>query len=132
SFLGLLYVTLRIDWMLAVIAVSVSPILWVLARKSSRRTRTGWDGIRKLDSSAMLVLYEALSSIRVVKAFGQEQYEDQRFKLRSRHRMEQQVKVASMQAWFHVLITTTIAAGTAAGLWVGVPPGPAGGPAAGG
>jgi ATP-binding cassette, subfamily B, bacterial len=120
SFLGLLYVTLKIDWALAVIAVSVSPILWVLARKSSRRARTGWDGIRKLDSSAMLVLYEALSSIRVVKAFGQEQYEDQRFKLRSRHRMEEQVKVASMQATFHVLITTTIAAGSAVALWVGV------------
>src|SRR5262249_36609113 len=67
------------------------------------------------------------SSIRVVKAFGQEQYEDQRFKLRSRHRMEQQVKVASMQAWFHVLITTTIAAGTAAALWGGVRHGQAGG-----
>ncbi|HET7871178.1 MAG TPA: ABC transporter ATP-binding protein [Terriglobales bacterium] len=120
SFLGLLYVTLRIDWVLAIIAVSVSPILWVLARRSSRRARSGWDGIRKLDSSAMLVLYEALSSIRVVKAFGQEQYEDHRFKLRSRHRMEQQVKVASMQATFHVLITTTIAAGSAAAMWVGV------------
>jgi ATP-binding cassette subfamily B protein len=68
----------------------------------------------------MLVLYEALSSIRVVKAFGQEQFEDQRFKLRSRHRMEEQVKVASMQARFHVLVTGTIAVGSAAAMWVGV------------
>jgi ATP-binding cassette subfamily B protein len=120
SFLGLLYVTLRIDWVLAVIAVSVSPLLFVLARRSCRRARSGWDGIRKLDSSAMLVLHEALSSIRAVKAFGREEYEDQRFKLRSRHRMEEQVRVASIQATFHVLITTTIAAGSAAALWVGV------------
>jgi ATP-binding cassette subfamily B protein len=120
SFFALLYVTLRIDWVLSVIAVSISPVLFVLARKSSRRARVGWDGIKKLDSSAMLVLYEALSSIRVVKAFGQEQFEDQRFKLRSRHRMEEQVKVASMQAMFHVLITTTIALGSAGAMWVGV------------
>jgi ATP-binding cassette subfamily B protein len=120
SFATLLYVTLRIDWVLAVIAVSVSPVLFLLARKSSRRARTGWDGIKKLDSSAMLVLYEALSSIRVVKAFGQEEFEDHRFRLRSRHRMEEQVKVASMQAVYHVLITTTIAAGSAAAMWVGV------------
>jgi len=120
SFMGLLYVTLRIDWVLAVIAVSVSPVLLLLARKSSRQARSGWDGVRKLDSSAMLVLYEALSSIRAVKAFGREEYEDQRFKLRSRHRMQEQVKVASMQATFHVLITATIAAGSAAALWVGV------------
>ena len=120
SFLGLLYVTLRIDWQLALIAISVSPVLFLLARKSCRRARSGWEGIRKLDSSAMMVLYEALSSIRAVKAFGREEYEDQRFKLRSRHRMEEQVRVASMQATFHVLITTTIAAGSAAALWVGV------------
>jgi ATP-binding cassette, subfamily B, bacterial len=120
TFFALLYVTLRIDWVLAMIAVSVAPFLFYLTRKSSRRARTGWDGIKKLDSSAMLVLYEALSSIRVVKAFGQEQFEDQRFKLRSRHRMEKQVKVASMQACFHVLITTTIAVGSAAAMWVGV------------
>jgi ATP-binding cassette subfamily B protein len=120
SFFALLYVTMRIDWVLALIAVAVSPVLFVLARKSSRRARKGWDGVKKLDSSAMLVLYEALSSIRVVKAFGQEEFEDQRFKLRSRHRMQEQVKVASMQAGFHVLITTTIALGSAVAMWVGV------------
>ncbi|HET9364041.1 MAG TPA: ABC transporter ATP-binding protein [Candidatus Angelobacter sp.] len=119
SFFALLYVTMRIDWLMALIAVAVSPLLFVLARKSGRRARAGWDGIKKLDSSAMLVLYEALSSIRVVKAFGQEQFEDERFKLRSRQRMVEQVKVASAQATFHVLIASTIAAGTAAALWVG-------------
>jgi ATP-binding cassette subfamily B protein len=120
SFIALLYVTMRIDWALAAIALSVSPVLFVLARKSGRRARVGWDGIKKLDSSAMLVLYEALSSIRVVKAFGQERFEDERFKLRSRQRMVEQVKVASTQAVFHVLIASTIAVGTAAALWVGV------------
>lgn len=120
TFFALLYVTMRIDWVLAIIAVSVSPLLFLLARKSSRRARAGWDGIKKLDSSAMLVMHEALASIRVVKAFGQEEFEDQRFKLRSRHRMEEQVKVASIQAVFHVLISTTIAVGSAAAMWVGV------------
>jgi ATP-binding cassette, subfamily B, bacterial len=120
SFFALLYVTMRLDWKLAVIALCISPVLFLLARKSSRRARRGWDGIKKLDSSAMLVLYEALSSIRVVKAFGQEEFEDQRFKLRSRHRMEEQVKVASMQAIFHVLISTTIALASAAAMWIGV------------
>ena len=120
SFSALLYVTMRLDWQLATVALSISPVLFVLARRSSRRARRGWDGIKKLDSSAMLVLYEALSSIRVVKAFGQEEFEDQRFKLRSRHRMQEQVKVASMQAMFHVLISTTIALASAAAMWIGV------------
>ena len=56
----------------------------------------------------------------LVKAFGQEHFEDERFKMRSRQRMMEQVKVASTQASFHVLIATIIAAGTAAAMWVGV------------
>jgi ATP-binding cassette subfamily B protein len=120
SFAALLYVTLRLDWKLAVIALGISPVLFLLARRSSRHARSGWDGIKKLDSSAMLVLHEALASIRVVKAFAREPFEDQRFGLRSRQRMQEQVKVASRLAGFHVLITTTIAVGSAAALWVGV------------
>ncbi len=120
SFAALLYVTVRLDWKLAVIALSISPVLFLLARRSSRHARSGWDGIKKLDSSAMLVLHEALASIRVVKAFAREPFEDQRFGLRSRQRMHEQVKVASRLAGFHVLITTTIAVGSAAALWVGV------------
>ncbi|HEY6306643.1 MAG TPA: ABC transporter ATP-binding protein [Candidatus Angelobacter sp.] len=120
SFAALLYVMLRLDWKLAVIALSISPVLFLLARRSSRHARSGWDGIKKLDSSAMLVLHEALASIRVVKAFAREPFEDQRFGLRSRQRMQEQVKVASRLAGFHVLITTTVAVGSAAGLWVGV------------
>lgn len=120
SFVALLAVTLRLDWKLAIIAVSISPVLFLLARRSSRYARRGWDGIKKLDSSAMLVLHEALASIRVVKAFSREHFEDRQFRLRSRQRMEQQVSVAARQAGFHVLITATMAAGSAAALWVGV------------
>jgi ATP-binding cassette subfamily B protein len=120
SFVALLAVTLRLDWKLAIIAVSISPVLFLLARRSSRYARRGWNGIKKLDSSAMLVLHEALASIRVVKAFSREHFEDRQFRLRSRQRMEQQVSVAARQAGFHVLITATMAAGSAAALWVGV------------
>jgi ATP-binding cassette subfamily B protein len=120
TFVAMLYVTAQIDATLAVIALLLSPVLFLLARKSSRRARKGWDGVKKLDSSAMLVMHEALSSIRVVKAFGQEHFEDERFRLRSRQRMMEQLKVASTQAIFHVLITTTIAVGTASAMFFGV------------
>lgn len=120
SFLSLLYVTMRLDWKLSLISLAVSPVLFLLARRSGHQARRGWEGIKKLDSSAMLVLHEALGSIRVVKAFGQEQFEDHRFRLRSRHRMQEQIKVASRMATFSGLISATIAAGTAVALWIGV------------
>jgi len=120
SFVALLYVTMRMDWKLAAVALGLSPLLLGMSRSSGRHAREGWEGVKRLDSSAMLVLHEALASIRVVKAFGREQFENLRFRLRSRDRMAEQIKVASRLALFHVLISTTIAAGSAAALWIGV------------
>jgi ATP-binding cassette subfamily B protein len=119
TFVTMLYVTARIDWVLALIALLLSPALLLLARQSSRRARRGWDGVKRLDSSAMVVLHEVLASIRVVKAFGQEKFEDNRFRLRSRQRMGEQLKVASGQAIFHVMITTTVTLGTVMAMLVG-------------
>jgi ATP-binding cassette subfamily B protein len=68
----------------------------------------------------MLVMHEALASVRAVKAFGQENYEDELFRRKSRMRMKEQVRLASIQAGFHVVVGITIALGTAAALIIGV------------
>jgi ATP-binding cassette subfamily B protein len=123
SFFGfgaMLLVTARISPRLAVIALLLSPVLFLLARHSSRKVRAGYDEVKQLDSSAMLVMHEALASLRAVKAFGQEGYEDELFRRKSRMRMKEQVRLASIQASFHVLVGVTIAIGTAAALVVGV------------
>lgn len=120
GFVAMLWVTLFINWQLAVIAILLSPLLFLLARHSSRKVRAGYDEVKELDSSAMLVMHEALASVRAVKAFVQEGYEDELFRRKSRLRMLEQVRLASIQARFHVLIGLTIALGTSAALIVGV------------
>jgi ATP-binding cassette subfamily B protein len=120
GFGAMLLVTARISPRLAVIALLLSPVLFLLARHSSRKVRAGYDEVKQLDSSAMLVMHEALASLRAVKALGQEGYEDELFRRKSRMRMKEQVRLASIQASFHVLVGVTIAIGTAAALVVGV------------
>lgn len=120
GFVAMLYVTARINWRLSLIAIILSPVLFLLARNSSRKVRAGYDEVKELDSSAMLVMHEALACVRAVKAFGQEGYEDELFRRKSRMRMVEQVRLASIQASFHVLVGLTIALGTAAALVVGV------------
>jgi ATP-binding cassette subfamily B protein len=68
----------------------------------------------------MSVIQEVIGSIRVVKAFGQERREHARFVRRSSERMSHQVQLSLQQALFNVLIGLTIAAGTAAALYIGV------------
>jgi ATP-binding cassette, subfamily B, bacterial len=120
TFSGMFYIVAHIDRSIAIVALVISPALMIAARRSSRRVRKGWQGVKTLDSSAMLLMNEALASIRVVKAFNTEDYEDSRFRLRSRERMTEQVRLAGIQAAYHLLISFAIAAGSAAALLIGI------------
>lgn len=120
GFVTMLLVTWSISRPMALISLCLSPVLFLLARNSSRKVRHGYDGVRELDSSAMLALNEALTSLRAVKAYGQEAYQDELFRRRSRLRMREQLKLSSVQAGFHVLIGLCIAFATAFALLVGV------------
>ena len=118
--LGMIYVTTRIDGVLAVIALAITPVLFFLSLGSSRLVRKRSREVKELDTSAMSVIQEVLGSIRVIKAFGQESREHERFVRHSSKRMSGQVKLSMMQATYNVLVGLTIAGGTAAALYVGV------------
>src|SRR6476469_889187 len=105
---------------LSIIALLMTPALSVLSLGCSRIVRLRSQTIKELDSSAMSVIQEVMGSIRVIKAFGQENREHDRFVRRSAQRMSQQVRLSLQQAIFNVLIGLTIAIGTAGALYVGV------------
>jgi ATP-binding cassette subfamily B protein len=120
TLLGMMYVCARIDFQLALIAVAISPALFLLSLACSRLVRRRSQEIKELDSTALSVIQEVLGSIRLVKAFGQESREQGRFVRHSSKRMSGQVQLSMLQAVFNVLIGLTIAGGTAAALYIGV------------
>jgi ATP-binding cassette, subfamily B, bacterial len=120
TFAALLAVTARLSWRIALIAAVVSPVLFVLARNSSRKLCKRNQEVSELDSSAMLVLHETFNCLRAVKAFGQESCEDERFRRKSRQRMAEQVRLASLQGGFHVLIGLCMALAAALAMVMGV------------
>ncbi len=117
---GMIYVSARMDWYLALIALTITPVLFLLSYGSSRLVRRRSREVKELDTTAMSVIQEVLGSIRVIKAFGQENREHERFIRHSSKRMSGQVRLSLMQAVFNVMVGLTIAAGTAAALYVGV------------
>ena len=117
---GLLLVTAWIDWQLALIALAVVPVLAVLTEYYRRRVRSGWAEVRRLDASALSALQEALSALRVVKAFGQEQREHARYVGRAGDAMRTQLRVIAGEATFGLLVALTLALGSALVLFVGV------------
>jgi ATP-binding cassette, subfamily B, bacterial len=116
---GMLYVTTRIDPLLGLIAVSVVPPLLLVLHVYRRRLRRGWHQAKALESSALSVVHEALSALRVVKAFGQEEREGERFIDRSGESMRVQVGLSSVEGRFGLAIATIMGLGAAAELFVG-------------
>ena len=117
---GMLFVSLRVDPALALIALAIVPPLAFLSYSCSGLVRRRSGTIKELDSSALSVIQEVLGAIRVVQAFGQERRESERFLRRSGHRMSGQVRLSIFQGLFNALTGLTIAAGSAAVLYVGV------------
>jgi len=120
TLLGMLVVCATIDLRLALIALAITPVLFLLTRACSRLVRQRSVKVKEIDSSAMSIIQEVLGSIRVIKAFGQEKREYERFVRRSNQRVDGQVRLARLQAVFNVLIALTISAGTATTLYLGV------------
>lgn len=120
TLVAMIVVTARMDLVLALIALTITPALFLLSLGCSRIVRKRSETIKNLDSSALAVIQEVIGSIRVIKAFGQENREHDRFVRRSVKRMSQQVRLSIQQAVFNVLIGLTIAIGTAAALYFGV------------
>jgi len=117
---GMIVVTARMDPLLSLVSLMITPVLFLLSLGCSRIVRQRSQTIKDLDSSAMSVIQEVIGSVRVIKAFGQENREHARFVRRSSERMSQQVRLSIQQALFNVAIGLTIALGTAAALYIGV------------
>jgi len=119
TLVSILYITAVLNWRLALVALTVAPLLLLLMKVSRKRLRGQSSHVKQLESSALSVVQEVLASLRVVKAFGQESREEQRFVDRSSEGMRARVHLTLLEGGLQVLIGLTTAFGTAAVLFIG-------------
>ena len=119
TLVGMFVVMMRLDWQLAVVALGVTPIVFVLARIYRMRLRKRSREVKKLETEALSVVYEVLTALRVVKAFAQEERELARFAHTSLRGVRERVKLAAAQGRLQLWVGLATAAGTATLLWVG-------------
>jgi ATP-binding cassette, subfamily B, bacterial len=115
-----IFVTAQIDWQLALVALAIVPALFVLSRVYTRRVRRRYHDLKELETSALGVLQDVLTAMRVVKAFGKERDEHARYIRRSDETVRARVRLSFTEAAFGLAVNTVIAIGTAAVLFVGV------------
>ncbi len=116
---SMIYVTTRINWRLAFIALAVSPVIFFVSRHYRRRLRTQSREVKKIESSAMSVVQEVLGAARVVKAFGQEDREGERFLEKSNEGMRARLRLALTEGGVGLLVALMTATGMAAVLYIG-------------
>src|SRR5229473_1638428 len=96
--LGLLAVVLQRDWKLAIVSLTVLPFVLVptlrLGRRIRRTTRTAQDNAAELNQ----VLQESLSGHQVVKSFGAEEVESNRFRDRAARLRRSNLRYVAQQA----------------------------------
>ncbi|HEU4480601.1 MAG TPA: ABC transporter ATP-binding protein, partial [Actinomycetota bacterium] len=113
-------VALRIDWQLCVVALAAAPLLFMSSQRFKNQMRPHYTGVKELESSALGVAQEVLTSLRVVKAFGREDSESERFAEVSRLGVRAKVRLALAEGVFGMIASTTVSIGAAAVLFLGV------------
>ena len=120
TIISMIYVTARIDWQLALVALTIAPILFILTQIYRKKLRTRSREVKNIESSALKVIQEVLTSLRVVKAFGQEDREHERFLRKSGEGFQARLQLTKVEGLFGLLLGLVTALGTAGVLIVGV------------
>ena len=117
---GMIAITASIDLELALVALAVAPVLLALTELSRRSLRHGWTETKQLESSALSVVQETFTVLRVVKAFSQEEREHDRFLTASSAGMRARLRLMAIEGGYALAVGITIAIGAAVALFVGV------------
>jgi ATP-binding cassette, subfamily B, bacterial len=120
TLVAMLTVIAGIDWQLALVAVAVAPVLFVLTHLCGKRLKKQSKELKIAESLALGVIQEVLSALRVVKAFGQEDREQDRYTGHAGQSLRAKLRQALLTGAFALLVGLTTAVGTAAVLYLGV------------
>lgn len=119
TLVGMLGVMLYLDWRFTLIALSISPVLFVIVYSYTRRIKQASRQVRKKEGKITSTVEEVLSSMRVVKAFAREDYEERRFEEESLESVEAGLHARNLKARLTPLVEIVVATGTCLVLWFG-------------
>ena len=117
---GMIYVTARIDLKLALLALGVTPALLVALGVFRTRLRRRSRQVKQLETSALSVVQEVLGALRVVKAFAQEDREQERFLGKATQGMRARIALVFAESGLGLVLALITGAGSAAALYIGV------------
>jgi len=116
---GMLGVMFYLNWQFSLIALGITPLLFVLVYKYKRRIKQVSRKARKKETEVLSNIQEVFSSIRVVKAFAREDFEEKRYERGSREQVETALQARAIKARLSPLVDLIVTVGTCLVLWYG-------------
>ncbi|HET8850414.1 MAG TPA: lipid A export permease/ATP-binding protein MsbA, partial [Marinobacter sp.] len=122
TIVGLLGFMLYTNWKLTLVFLTVGPLIGVVVSYASKRFRKISQRIQGSMGDITHVASESISGYRVVRTFGGEDYERERFRDVSARNLKQSLKMASTQAISIPVIQVLVAIAIAALVWTMLAP----------
>ena len=119
TLIGTFAVMLRLDWQLTLLSLAIVPLLIGTIYFFAKRIRTESTTIQEQESALLTQTQEGLSSIRMVHAFGREEFEVSQFHQQARGSLQANLRLTMTNVKSGLVISTLIVIGTAAMYYVG-------------
>ena len=119
TLLGTFAIMVRLDWQLTLLSLAVLPAVVGAIYFFANRIRRQSTFIAEQESAVLAQAQEGLSSIRMVHAFGREEWEVRQFHLQASQSLRANLKLTLTNVHSSLVISTLMVLGTAAMYYVG-------------
>ena len=119
ALIGTFVVMMRLDWLLTLLSLAIVPLIVGAIYFFARRIRRESTSIQEQESAVLVQAQEGLSSIRMVHAFGREDFEVRQFQQQAQQSFQANLKLTLTNVNSALVISTLMVIGTAAMYYVG-------------
>ena len=119
ALIGTFVVMMRLDWVLTLLSLAIVPLIVGAIYFFAGRIRRESTSIQEQESAVLAQAQEGLSSIRMVHAFGREDFEVRQFHQQASQSLQANLRLTLTNVNSALVISTLMVIGTAAMYYVG-------------
>ena len=119
TLIGTFLIMLRLDWQLTMVSLAIVPLVVGAIYLFANRIRRESTSIQEQESAVLAQVQEGLSSIRMVHAFGREEFEVRQFQQQARQSLQANLRLTLTNVNSALVISTLMVVGTAAMYYIG-------------
>ncbi len=119
TLIGTFIIMLQLDWQLTMVSLAIVPLVVGAIYLFAHRIRRESTSIQEQESAVLTQAQEGLSSIRMVHAFGREEFEVRQFQQQALQSLQANLRLTLTNVNSALVISTLMVVGTAAMYYIG-------------